>query len=245
MARCSMKRLLLAIFLLSGLFMISCSDSTGNVSNNESTGKIQLYKYILKKDINKTKWYLACATDRYCYFSFKDGRISKRSGSNNSNIVYPAEGNYSFIEDSQTRFKYKWDETGGSAIEDEILIIDDEIIVLLNGFDEKNDNHSRAAFKDISAYTEDTPFIGLGRFSNDNWAEWLVFTPSGNCYKRFKDFTKEDYYIVCGTWEKVSDNTFKIFWTNNKKDYDILRGNLLYQNVSKNPSVISIALITK
>ena len=87
--------------------------------------------------------------------------------------------------------------------------------------------------------------MGLGKFNETNWSEWVVFTPSGNCYKRYKDFNKQDYYIACGRWKKDSDNTFKVFWTDNTDDYDILKGKLLYQNINKNPNVIPITLYVK
>ena len=64
----------------------------------------------------------------------------------------------------------------------------------------------------------------------------------GNCYKRYKDFTKKGYYIECGRWEKTTDNTFKLYWSDNTEGFDILVGTQLYQNVSKNPSVIPITL---
>ena len=234
-----------SILFLISLFMTSCSDLSNKDSNNESTNNyetnnessetVQLYKYILKRDINNSKWYKECVSDYYCYYSFKDGRISYKSGRAGSNIVSADQGNYYFENGSQTQFKYKWDSMAGEPHQSEIIIIDNDIIVLSSGFAE-------IAYKDISTYTENTPFMGLGKFSEMDGSEWVVFTPSGNCYKRYIDFSKEDYYIACGHWEKNFDNSFKIYWENNTKDYDILKEKLLYQNINKNPYVIPITL---
>ena len=250
------KKIVFYLFIVFSLFFISCSGLTNNHSdkdsnndtdntsetNDESPKTPQTYLRVLKRDLNNSKWYTACITNHYSYYSFKDGRIYHKTGQEGSSIVRYAEGNYYFLDGSQTKFAYKWDTVAGDPIQDEIVIIDNDIIVLFNGFEGTNSNSSRIAFKDISAYTNNTPFMGLGKFSEKNWSEWIVCTPSGNCYKRYKDFTKKGYYIECGRWEKTTDNTFKLYWSDNTEGFDILVGTQLYQNVSKNPSVIPITL---
>ena len=74
-------------------------------------------------------------------------------------------------------------------------------------------------------------------------AQLIIFTPSGNCYKRYLNSQRNELLIVSGTWEKTDDQTYKVFWSkNNKSKYDILRGTQLYQNASENISSVPVNL---
>lgn len=248
------RTIILNVLILLCLFFVSCSNASNNstANNNENNSvpedngseldeepSVTVYTRILKRDLNKTTWYLATISNHYSYYSFNDGKISHKSGQYGNNVVGYAEGKYSFIDGSQTKFKYKWDKVSGDPNYDEIIILDNDILILLHGFEGSN---TRIGYKEISTYTANTPFMGIGKFSEYNGDEWIVFTPSGNCYKRYTDFEKEDFVIVCGSWKKASDSGFKIYWDGNTKDYDILKGTKLYQNINMNPSVIPISL---
>ena len=246
------KTIILNLLIVVCLLFVSCSDVSNNnsdVSNNninensssqnEEEPSITFYTRVLKRDLNRTTWYLSTISNHYSYYSFYDGKISHKTGQYGNSVVGYAEGKYSFLEGSQTKIKIKWDKVAGDPGYDEIIIIDNDILILAYGLEGTN---NRIWYKDIDAYTQNNPFMGLGKFDEHNGDEWIVFTPSGNCYKRYTDFIKEELVIVCGHWEKNSDDGFKIYWDGNAKDYDILVDTKLYQNINKNASVIPISL---
>lgn len=233
-------------FIILCFFFVSCSDLSNNITvNNPDTSNtsseqneepsVKLYTRILRRDINRTTWYVATISNHYSWYRFYDGKVSHQTGQYGNSVVGFAEGKYSFVEDSKTKIKYKWNQIAGDPNYAEILILDNDILIFERGFE-------TILYKDISAYTENTPFMGLGRYSEHSADEWIVFTPSGNCYKRYTDYEQEDFVIACGTWTKNSDDGFKIYWDGNTKDYDILKGTKLYQNININKSIIPVSL---
>lgn len=117
-------------------------------------------------------------------------------------------------------------------------------MVVNSGFDCTNEiAKTHICYRDLSAYTNDIPFMGFGKTAQNSYSEWFIFTPSGNCYKRYLNFQSNELLIVSGTWEKTDDQTYKIFWSkNNKSKYDILRGTQLYKNASGNISSVPVNL---
>lgn len=236
----------LFIFIIFSTFVISCSNGNdinskeNNCSNNNSP---ELKTTVIERSLANTKYYFASnTTSSYHYYSFTKDRITSRAGSDGSKIVSMAVGDYNYLNDDLSEFQYKWDKTGGGPTSDKIILIDDDLLILTNGFTH-NSNNCHILVKDVALYNDNTPSIGLGRLSKDNQDEWIVFSPNGKCYKRYFNLSKNDYVIVRGSWEKISTKKFKIIW-DKKNNYDILNENRLYQNANDMDSVPIILYFT-
>lgn len=242
-----MKKTIFTFLILLSLFILSCSNSPadcgGTGNGGQENGNPQLATKIIKRNLDNSKWYTSTTTeDSYSYYDFKKGRVTHRAGNNRNNIVTHAVGDYNYLDEEFSQFNYKWDSTAGNPTEDEILVIDNNILILANGFQISTTKNSHFNVKDFTLFTQNVPFMGIGNFKNNDYSEWIAFSPDGTCYKRYTDLSDAKKHIIEGTWEKTADKEFKITWSNVNNNYDILKNNLLYQNVKNNQSVIPITL---
>lgn len=258
-----MKRNLILIFILLLTLFYSCQNGTesenliGDKTSTDITDDTKKENekanigsaYIMNGSIYNNNWYVPNVSNDTQYFSFTNSKIYYRFSYNKnstfSGIGSSKTGTLTFLDNNLSRFEYKWDDgISGSEKTDSILILDKDILVVNNGLDCSNEiAKTHICYKDLSAYTNDVPFMGFGKTAQNSYSEWFIFTPSGNCYKRYLNFQTNELLIVSGIWEKNDEQTYKIFWSkNNKSKYDILRGTKLYQNASENISSVPVNL---
>ena len=245
----NLMKLILIFVLLLALFN-SCQNETesGNLVGDKTSTDISDdakkeneednigTAYIMNGSLYNIDWYVPDVNNDTQYFN----KNSTFSGLGSSKV-----GNITFLKTDLSKFKYRWDGSiSGSEKTETILLLDKDVLVVNSGFECTNEiAKTHICYKDLSAYTNDIPFMGFGKTAQNSYSEWFIFTPSGNCYKRYLNSQSNELLIVSGTWEKTDDQTYKIFWSkNNKSKYDILRGTQLYQNASGNISSVPVNL---
>ena len=224
------------------------SDTSDITRDSADTSAIDTVgsSYIINGSLVNGNWYIPDASNDIQYFSFTNSKINYKLSYNR----YPGIGVYktgdlTFLNTDLSKFEYRWDgSVSGSEKTENILILDNDILLVKGGFDCTNEiGMTHICYKDLSAYTDSIPFMGIGKTTQNNYSEWFVFTPSGNCYKRYSNFQTNELLIVSGTWEKTSEQTYKIYWNkSNKNKYDILKGTKLYQNASENSNAVPVNL---
>ena len=256
-----MKRNFYCFFILLLALFNSCQNGTGSenlVGDKTSTDITDDTKkeednigsaYIMNGSLNNINWYVPDVSNDIQYFSFTNSQIyykfSYNENSTFSGLGSSKVGNITFLKTDLSKFKYRWDGSiSGSEKTETILLLDKDVLVVNSGFECTNEiAKTHICYKDLSAYTNDIPFMGFGKTAQNSYSEWFIFTPSGNCYKRYLNSQSNELLIVSGTWEKTDDQTYKVFWSkNNKSKYDILRGTQLYQNASENISSVPVNL---
>lgn len=252
------RNLILPFILLLALFNSCQNDTERIVGDKTSTDIADDTKteednigssYIINGSLYSINWYVPDVSNDTQYFSFTSSKIyynfRYNKNSTFSSLGSSKVGNISFLTPDLSKFEYRWDGSiSGSEKTETILLLDEDVLVVNGGFDCTNEiAQTHICYKDLSAYTDDIPFMGFGKTSQNSYSEWFIFTPSGNCYKRYLNFQSNELLIVSGTWEKTEDKTYKIFWKkNNKSKYDILKGTKLYQNASENTSSVPVNL---
>lgn len=258
----NLMKLILIFVLLLALFN-SCQNETesGNLVGDKTSTDISDdakkeneednigTAYIMNGSLYNIDWYVPDVSNDTQYFSFTNSKIyynfSYNKNSTFSGLGSSKVGNITFLKTDLSKFKYRWDGSiSGSEKTETILLLDKDVLVVNSGFECTNEiAKTHICYKDLSAYTNDIPFMGFGKTAQNSYSEWFIFTPSGNCYKRYLNSQSNELLIVSGTWEKTDDQTYKIFWSkNNKSKYDILRGTQLYQNASENISSVPVNL---
>lgn len=246
-----------AVFFLVSLLLLSCSNNpaatsdsqtdeqntpenlTVDTNNNEEIGK----NYIISGILKNKYWYVAKVATYTQTFRFTDDKIYYRLTRSDSNIGSSKEGNIEYLNQDLSEFEYRWDGSiSGSEKRDKILVLDNDILIVSGGFDCSNSSaNTNICYNNLDTYTNEIPFMGFGKLSASG--QWIVFTPSKKCYKRYKNLDKNEFLIKSGTWEKTDNNAYKIYWTsNNPNKYDILSGTLLYQNAGEDSSTVPISL---
>ena len=207
--------------------------------------------YILNGKIGGN-WYAPCGNNTQ-YFSFTDSKIyynfSYAKGSTFSSVGYFWKADLSFLTPDLSEFDYNQEgiASGAAKGHEKILVLDKDILVLQNGFECHNSHGwTHICYKDLNAYNDGVPFMGFGKTDSNffgDYNEWIVFTPSGNCYKRYSSILTNELLILSGTWEKYDEQSYKIYWNKNDKTrYDILKGTKLYQNASESIDSVPITL---
>ncbi|WP_147616081.1 hypothetical protein [Treponema pectinovorum] len=244
------KKLLFPFFIILSSF-ISCSTDIENTTTiqKSSTEKDYGEPILINGKLKYKNWNIPSIANTTQYYYFADSRILYNLRKTNilgENLPGTTNsGNIKFLNSELSEFEYRWD--GDIPLMEarrKILLLDEDVLVIEKGLSCQNAiGRTHILYKDITAYTDNVPFMGLCNTVANNYQEWFVFTPSGNCYKRYLNIQKNELLIVSGTWEKYDKEMYKIFWEkNNKNRYDILKGNKLYQNADENISSVPINL---
>lgn len=212
------------------------------ITSNENIGS----PIILNGNFKDIYWYVAKESNYTQYFIITNSNIIYSLTKSDNYVGTKKSGNITFLNSDSTAFEYRWDGSiSGSEKSNKILVVDNEILILANGFDCTNSiGSTHILYKDLDAYNNNNlPFMGFGKVSQNDYNEWIVFTPSGKCYKRYLNREKNELLIICGTWEKIDTQTYKLYWgEDNTNKYDILIGRKLYQNAANSSTIIALNL---